>query len=77
MSALTHNLAEAAAAMGCTERWLADQLRANRFPARKLNGRWRMTDADIEQALEICRRPAKSEISVGGMTATTRRRVAS
>lgn len=75
MQVLTHSLAESAYQMGCTERWLADELRARRFTARKVNGRWRMTPADVEAALEICRQPARTEISVAGMTATTRRRL--
>ncbi|MCK0174769.1 helix-turn-helix domain-containing protein [Mycolicibacterium sp. F2034L] len=75
MTARTHSLAEAAELIGCTERWLADQLRARRFPARKINARWRMTDEDIAAAIEACKQPARTEISAAGMTRTTRRRM--
>lgn len=70
-----HTLTDAADVMGCSERWLTDQLRARRFPGRKINGHWRMTDEDIAAALEICKQPARTEISVAGMTKTTRRRM--
>jgi hypothetical protein len=48
------NLAKAAAEIGCTERWLADQVRAHRFPARKIARRLMFTDEDIAAILEIC-----------------------
>jgi hypothetical protein len=38
--------AEAATRLNVSERWLADQLRAKRFPGRKMAGKWQMTDDD-------------------------------
>jgi excisionase family DNA binding protein len=45
-------LEEAAALIPCTPRWLANQIRAKRIPARKIGGHWRMTEGDVEAALE-------------------------
>jgi excisionase family DNA binding protein len=59
MTATTFTLDEAAAKLGCTRRWLADQIRARRFTARKIGKHWRMTQADIDEALEICKTPAR------------------
>ena len=51
---LLYTVAEAAALMQCRERWLLMQLRAGRFPARKVQRQWRMSDADIQRAIELC-----------------------
>jgi hypothetical protein len=58
---LTFDLDNAAKQIGCKPRWLADQLRAGRFPARKIANHWRMTADDIRAALDIMRRPARTE----------------
>jgi len=50
---LTYSTAEAAAIIPCKERWLLDQLRAGRFPGRKISREWRMTRDDIDRAIEI------------------------
>jgi hypothetical protein len=56
----THPLAKAANEL-CGDsspqslRWMADQIRAKRFPARKVRGHWRMSDEDIAVALEVCK----------------------
>lgn len=55
MTVRTHPTADVAEQMGCSERWVLEQLRANRFPGRKIGRHWRMTDQDIEDALDICR----------------------
>lgn len=55
---LTYSLAEAALRFPCSERWLTDQIRSGRFSAHKIGGHWRMTDEDIEYALEQCRNSA-------------------
>jgi hypothetical protein len=77
------DLAQAAAKIGCTERWLADQVRAHRFPARKIARRLMFTEEDIDAILEICSvTPAaastKTDLlgeSQSSMTRTTRRRL--
>lgn len=79
----THSLEEVAEAItGSREpqrvRWIADQLRAGRFSGIKVNrGEWRMTDEDVEAAIAACRKPARTQSPVSGMTSTSRRRIAS
>ena len=62
-----------------SERWLIDQIRAGRFPARKIGRAWRMTAQDIAEALEACRnrRPshADSGAPLNGLTPTSRKRL--
>jgi len=60
VTARTMRLDEAAALFPCTPRWLANQIRAHRIPARKIGGHWRMTEGDVEAALEaFCNSPAE------------------
>jgi hypothetical protein len=76
-------LARAAAEIGCTERWLADQLRAGRFPGKKIGRKWMLSDDDIAAILQICSvTPSVFSIdtalcasSSSSMTKTTRRRL--
>jgi hypothetical protein len=52
---LTYDTATSVHKMGGpSERWLIEQLRSGRFPGRKVGRRWRMTDKDISDALDIC-----------------------
>jgi hypothetical protein len=48
------DLSEAATELHCSERWLADNLRAGRFPAKKIGRKWLWSDEDITTILEIC-----------------------
>ncbi len=76
---LTYSLVEVAPRFPCSERWLAKQIRDGKFKARKICGHWRMTDEDINDALEQCRnsrRPVADGNHVG-LTTTSRRRVRS
>lgn len=55
--AATYSLTDVAAeicgdSMAKPERWLALQITAGRFRARKVGRQWRMTRADIDAALE-------------------------
>jgi excisionase family DNA binding protein len=50
----TYTTAEVADKLGCAERWLQDQLRAGRFRGRKIGRNWRMTDSDVQFALDVC-----------------------
>jgi hypothetical protein len=62
----THSLLEATEAV-CGEtspqaiRWMADRLRDRRFSGRKIRGHWRLTDSDIEFALDVCANGAVRE----------------
>ncbi|QWK51378.1 excise [Mycobacterium phage Stinson] len=83
--ALTRPLAEVAALIPCSERWLTEQVRAGRIPGRKIGRSWRMTQADIDAALESFRiSPESGRKSVApaanrplALTPTSRRRTRS
>jgi hypothetical protein len=73
----TYSLAEAAPQFPCSERWLAEKIRGGHFNARKICGHWRMTEADIQYALEQCRngsRPSADDNRLG-LTSRSRRRL--
>ena len=80
MMRTTFSTADSAQQMGCSERWLIEQLRANRFPGRKVARRWRLTDQDIADALDICandfRCPTADVAMVTGLTPRSRKKVA-
>ena len=74
------NLAEAAAEIGASERWLGDQLRAGKFPAHKIGRKWKFSEDDIRAILQICsvNRAADSSVSASpssSMTKTSLRRL--
>lgn len=73
----TYSVAEAAEQIGApSERWVVEQLRAGRFPGRKVARTWRMTDVDIADALEVCRNnPRVTKAAAVGLTPTSRKRV--
>ena len=79
--AATYSIAEVAVSLDCTPRWLIEQVRAGRFPAKKVGRHWRMTDQDIADALDICandfRRPTADLAMVTGLTPRSRKKVAS
>ncbi len=80
MSVRTYSTAEVANHMGCTERWLIEQLRSNRFPGRKVGRQWRMTDRDVQDALDICANDAhrvagNSVAPVFGLTPISRKKL--
>lgn len=76
-NSLTYSLTEAASRFPCSERWLAKQIRVGRFQARKICGHWRMTQADIEYAIERCRNDGRTPANNAdcGLTSTSRRRL--
>ena len=78
----TYSTAEATEQIGApSERWLIGQIRAGRFPARKVGRSWRMTDEDIADALDACSNKATTvqydEVvtPMSGLTPTTRKRL--
>jgi hypothetical protein len=77
VESLTYSLAEAARRFPCSERWLAEKIRGGHFDARKICGHWRMTEEDIEYALEQCRNSSQSSPDDNrlGLTSTSRRRL--
>lgn len=73
------DLSEAAAELHCSERWLADNLRSGRFPAKKIARKWVLDDDDIAAIVKICSvTPAAgsspSAATSSSMTKTTARR---
>ncbi len=75
----TFSTADAARRIGASsERWLIEQIRAGRFPARKIGRHWRMTAEDISAALDACKNSPGSQPAPdrpAGLTPTSRRRV--
>ena len=78
------DLTQAAAELHCSERWLADHLRAGRFPAKKIGRKWVLSDDDINAILQICSVNEASALSAdssgsvatsSSMTTTTLRRL--
>ncbi|WP_155764407.1 DNA-binding protein [Mycobacterium colombiense] len=77
-----YDLSEAAIKLHGNVRWLADGLRAGRFPGKKIGRKWVLSDEDIVTILEICTVNHTSEFSAGScgaasssMTPTTARRL--
>ncbi len=80
MTIRAHAIADAADVIGCSERWLTEQLRSGRFPGRKVGRQWRMTDEDVRDALGICandaRRVAWNAVApVSGLTPSSRKKL--
>lgn len=75
----TYSTREAAGVIGApSERWLIEQLRAGRFPGRKVARRWRLTEEDLAETLDICRNRYRADSKVSpmvGLTPRSRRRV--
>lgn len=78
----THSSVEAAELIGCTDRYLQDQVRAGRWRARKIGRNWRLTDEDIQYALDVCANKVTPVVAADnnihvGLTPTSRRKVMS
>lgn len=72
---ITYSIAEVAEQFGApSERWVIDQIRAGRFPARKIGRSWRMTDQDVADALDACRPRSDGVQPLVGLTPTSKRR---
>jgi hypothetical protein len=69
-------LDEAAARLHVSPEWYKRQLRARKFPGRKIAGRWMLTAEDIAAAVESCAVPAITvQPDPAGLTRTSRRRI--
>jgi len=83
----TYSLSEVAEGLGCTRRWLIEQVRAGKFPARKIARHWRFTESDVTDIFALCanevreldsRKVLQSVPAVpmaSALTATSRKRV--
>ena len=80
MQPITYDIAGAAQRMGApSERWVVEQIRAGRFPARKMGRVWRMTEQDIADSLDVCLNKVSESGDVpvqrSGLTATSSKRL--
>jgi hypothetical protein len=50
----TYSVDEVAESLYCTPRWLTDQVRTRRFPARKIARHWRFTESDVQTIFALC-----------------------
>ncbi|WP_157935274.1 hypothetical protein [Mycobacteroides abscessus] len=71
---LTFSVAEGAARLGATEAWYLKALRAGLVPGRKFGRIWRLTDADINAALQISARPAADRYARSSRSAAVHRK---
>ena len=73
----THSVEKAVARIGApSRRWLIERLRDRRFPGRKIGREWRMTDEDIEAALDACKNDPATTDTPTGLTSRSQKRVA-
>lgn len=80
MSVITYSAREVAAGLGCTERWLIEQARDGKIPARRIAKQWRFTQQDCVDILAMYtngfRKPQnESAAQPAGLTAQSRRRL--
>ncbi|WP_125458760.1 DNA-binding protein [Rhodococcus sp. 1168] len=76
VAALTFPVAEGAERLGVTEGWYLTQLRARKLPGHKIANRWRLTDDDVAQALQLTAVPAIAPVAdPAGLTPGSRRRL--
>ncbi|WP_322544451.1 helix-turn-helix domain-containing protein [Rhodococcoides fascians] len=75
-STLTFDVAEGAARLGVSTDWYMRQLRARKLPGHKLGNRWRLTNEDVERALELTAIAANpTHTDPAGLTPGSRRRL--
>lgn len=74
--ALTFDVEEGAARLGVTVDWYMRQLRAWKLPGHKLGNRWKLTDDDLQKALELTAVAANpTQADPAGLTPGSRRRL--
>jgi excisionase family DNA binding protein len=54
VSIKTYSVDEVADGLDCTPRWLTEQVRAGKFPARKVARHWRFTEEDVAAIFALC-----------------------
>lgn len=61
-------LDQTAQRLGCKPRWLADQLRARRFPGHKVGRKWMLTEDDVHEIVQRCAVVAEASQCTGSAT---------
>jgi len=80
MRPITHSAREVAAGLGCTERWLVEQARDGKIPARRIAKQWRFTQQDCAEIVDLFangfqKQQSESAARPAGLTAQSRRRL--
>jgi excisionase family DNA binding protein len=67
---------EGAARLGVSRDWYMRQLRARKLPGHKLNNKWRLSEQDLADALDITAMPASVvHADPAGLTPRSRSRI--
>lgn len=75
-STLTFDVSEGAARLGVTTDWYMRQLRARKLPGHKIGRTWRLTNEDLQKALELTAIAANPRhTDPAGLTPGSRRRL--
>lgn len=75
-TSLTFDVEVGAQRLGVTKGWYMNQLRARKLPGHKLGNRWRLTDDDVQKALELTATKAHpTHTDPAGLTPGSRRRI--
>lgn len=80
MNTATHSAEDVAVDLGCAPRWIKEQAREGKIPARRIAGQWRFTDSDVEEIIALFangyRRPDIESTTPGsGLTQQSRLRL--
>lgn len=82
MSITTYTVEELARGLNCSVRWLTEQVRAGKFPGRRIARHFCFTDSDVAEILELCANEFHKSKDVQhrpavGLTSQSRRRLLS
>lgn len=80
MSITTYSAEEVAAGLGCTVRWLTEQARHGKIPARRVAKQWRFTQQDCADIVALygngfCQPQNESLMPAAGLTQQSRIRL--
>ncbi len=80
MSIVTYSAEEVATGLGCKVRWLVEQARDGKIPARRVAKQWRFTLQDWADIIELFangfhKPQTESAVQPAGLTAESRRRL--
>lgn len=80
MSIVTYSAEEVATGLGCSVRWLVEQARNGKVPARRVSKQWRFTQQDWADILDLFANgfhglQSESTTRPAGLTVQSRRRL--